>query len=498
MTSIPAYGRHLLYCAALSLLLNACNRTPEPSIVSERPALLTEDTNATTDSHLSHIGVRARIAYEDITRLILDELPKTHTGNGERRTCKKVVGLKICGTAQWDYTVHRGDDIAVSGIDDTVSVSVPIRFDGVAGLQGDVARALGLSSVDFNGAVDATINLGVDLDASWCPQLTTTIDYEWTQTPRVEWAGALKLDVRKQLDEAIAAQLDELPAKLADSVDCDAFRAQLGEHWRSYTMPVKLEEQDPLHLNLTPTGFAFSGLQADATSLGITFVLDAQTAVESEPLVEQQQPLPAVSTVDFVPGQTEFELLVRSSYSRLQTAAAPALVGKTFHSTTKAGEISATVKSLEISGNPDGITLGIGFDADLPGTSRNTTGTVFLTATPEVDPQLHRVTLTNLSITRVLDSKLWQLLTKLFEERIIDSIKESAVIDLSDHIQDLETEVLAQLNDTDKTEGVLIDAQDLSIQLDSITSEHDALAVLLQARMTLDLLLPQATLARMR
>lgn len=484
------------FALVLLTLLTACKQEKEPTIISENPLSMTTETLTKTQSHISHIGVRTRINYEDFTALIREELPESHTDSGTERLCERVIGIKICGTAEWTYVLNRGDDIEISGNDNIVTLALPVHFYGTAGIQGDVAKTLKLSKLDFTGALDVNIHLRLDLADDWCPKIDTQVTYEWVQTPRVKWAGGLDLNIRKYLDDAINDQLDMLPEKITKAIDCDQFRGTLVEHWRSYNFPLDLSIDKTMYLNLTPIGFAFSGVHTETDSLGIAFTLEAKTAVEPTPIVQHPIDLPALEKIDYTTGRTEFELLVRAGYDQLTALAAPEVVGKTFTSETTAGPVSVLINSVELSGNNKRITIGIDFDANLPTTRTNTPGTVYLSATPVIQTQTQQISLTNIELTKVLDSKLWNLLASVFEQKIIQSIQKKAVWDLSPKIKKLEDQILKQLTDSDKTAGVVISASDIFVALMSLSVEPESLAAILHAGGTLDIVLPLAVITR--
>lgn len=475
-------------------LLSACYGDKPPTDLSEKP-VSTQTTVTQTLPHLSHIGIRARVKTEDFSSLVRQELPETVIGDGTERMCKRVIGLKVCGTAQWEYQINRGEDISVSAVNDKIELRIPLEFSGIAGIQGDVAKALNLSRLDFNGALDADLTMGFDLDKDWCPIIDTQISYVWTRKPRVKWTGGIELNVQSHVDEAIAKQLADLQPKLKEAIDCEQFREMLQTHWRSYSFPIELSANETMHLNLTPSGFAFSGVHTETDQLGVTFTLIANTSLEPEAIEINNVELPEVQQIDYDIGTTEFELLVRASYNQLQSYTAPSLIGKNFTSKTAAGLVSVRVNNLDISANNDGITVALAFDADLPATRRNTPGTVFLTAKPHIESDINVISLRDIKISPVLDSKLWKLLATVFEQKIITAIQEKAILDLTPKIQELEKTLLAQLTDSASTSGLSINAQELSIAITRLTPEKEALAAIMQARVQLDIDVPLAVLS---
>lgn len=478
--------------SVLCLTLSACNNGADsgPTTVSEAPSELAAGDYANATESISQMGIRARISFEDLTALISSELPETQSGTGSKRECKKVIGLKLCGTGQWNYTVERQAPPTITGMDDAAIIELPLKFYGTAGVKGDVAKALQLSKINFDGALQTRIQLKFDLDQNWCPLFDTEVTYQWTKSPRIEWAAGIKFNIRDQLDKAVSKQLDGLSAALNEKIDCEQFRTQITESWRSYTFPLQLTDTEQLYLNLEPTGFAFSGLRTEKDRFGVSFVLSAKTLVESTEGDLVAMPLPPLERVAYQPGATEFNVLLRLDYEQLQRIAAPELVGKTFQSSTSAGDVSVLIDDLGVSGTVDAIVLKIDFTADLPARRSATKGTLYLTSTPVADPVAQQVTLIDTKLSKVLDSTLWSVLSSVFENKIVAAIEQNAVIDLAPQLTELNANIQEQLSNPENTGGVNVQLQDLVIDLVNLIPEQQALAAEVKVAAQLDIDIP--------
>ena len=481
------------------LQLSGCNKPKETATVSEAPRLIEQLPQTQVTARPSKIGLRAKVAFADFAQIIRQQVPAVQNGSGRERKCKRVLGIKVCGTAEWQFTVYRGDNISVAGEQDRIKFSLPISFDGVAGMQGDVAKALGLSKLNFSGALDATVSVGLDLDSQWCPVISTNVVYNWTQTPKVQWAGGLDLNIKKYLDDEIAKQLADLPEDIEESIDCAEFRAELSKHWRSYSFELDVSEQglketQALYLNLVPEGFAFSGIKTDHAHIGMTFVLEASTTVQSSPVEMTALELPELTDINFESGKTVFELLLRADYAHLTALAEPELLGRTFTSETAVGTTSVTVKSVRIDGASTGLTITIEFDSDLPATRSNTPGIVYLTALPVIDSFNQVVSLEKIQLTKILDNKLWDSLATVFKSNIIESIQNNATVDIKPRIKELETQLLEQLSEPANTAGLEILTDNITAGIVNIHPEQDALAIVLQVSASVDMRIPLSLL----
>ncbi len=471
-------------------LLAGCDGKDPTSTVSEAPETLASGTTTKTEERIGRIGMRARIGYDVLEAVAAQEIPTAQTVTGDKRVCKRILGIKACGTANWNVNVNRVGPARVKGVDDTVQLALPMAFDGVVGIDGKVARALQMNALDIDGAVSTVINVAMDMADNWCPKFRTNVNYEWTKKPRIAWQAGLKFSLESVVNDALDKQLSNLDSKLNESIDCEAFRTDLQQYWRNYTFPLALPNDQNMHWNIKPIGFAFSGIHASDDALGFSFAVDAKSVVDQAPIDTKMQTLPALKVIDHSDNQTNFALLMRASYAQLETAAKASVIGQTYQTNSAAGQVTVVIDELKISGNPEGVTVSLGFDADLPGAKANTNGVVHLTALPQVDSEAEMIRLADVKMTKVLDNTLWQLIGSVFESQIINAIEQKAVVDLSTKIADLEAKLITQLNDPERTGGLKLSTTNLSLSLLELVPEAEALAAIAQVSAAIDIDVP--------
>jgi len=475
----------------ISLLIQGCgSSSDEATQVSEQPVAIDNNAMAKTAARSGRIGFRARVNYSDIEAIANTVLPPDVNDAGSRKICKKVLGLKLCGTANWDITVTREADLTLVGTGDRVRLQLPLRIDGKTGIDGKLARALGLSHLDLHGAALARIDLGIDLTDEWCPVVKTDINYQWTEKPKLEWQAGFDFSMQTVFDRALEQQLTTLEPRINERIDCKRFRDELGKYWKPYSLPLTLPEAQTVYLNIEPDSFAFSGISAEQDRLGVSFALDATSLIQPEELADKLLPLPPLKRLAYTEGRTSFDLLIRAGYDQLEAVVGPQIIGQTFYSNTAAGQVAVVVTSIDFSGTRGGLTVAIGFDASLPATRGNTEGLLYLTATPVIDTATQQITLDNIKLSRVLDSRLWSLVSAVFENQIIHAIEQRSVLDLRERITELETLIADQLSNTDRTGGLLITAQNLNMQLLELIPEAQSLAALTRVSAELDIEIP--------
>ena len=540
----PLPSLHLLVIPVI--LVSACGektRTTESVVFSEKPNVeVIENAYVPLPSQL---GVRLRVDYDDLVQVIETSLPASQTDTGKKKICKKVIGFKACSTVVWDYTLNRTGNVSVTPDaleTERVRIAFPFEFAGTAGLRGELAKVLGLNSVDFDGALDIAISTALDIAGDWCPQVTATVDYTWSRSPRVEWAGGLDFNVKKLVDDQLQKKLNDIDDMLASAIDCQRIQEEILAEWQPRSLPLDLgldsivtsssgsstdahtetntntnEAQaltlQPLYLNLTPQGAAFSGIKTEAEALGFTLQLDSLISVDAVAVQQPSQPnpqpasaetgglsetgglptaLPQLQRINYEPGDTRFSLLVRAPYETLGQLSTAALSEKDFRSDSAAGEIVVRVTKVKFS--PAGSRLGVAltFSADLPASRSAVDGEVYMTALPKIDGSGTRLSFENFQMTKQIDSVLWNSLATLFEGRILQSLEEQAQFDLTDRFSELEVDLLTQLSDPERTRGARVTAKDLSVRLQDLFTESEALALILQASTKLDVVLPFA------
>ncbi len=489
------------FAASLALSLWACDSSSETVNLSELPPSMAESQSQPVQSQSGRFSLRAYIAYDDIASLIDTAMPAAHPVSGTKQLCKRILGFKACGTGLWDLDITRTGPLEVGGSKNSLLITSPLSFKGDVGVEGKVAKALGLSTLDTSGDVDVEVSIALNLNESWCPDISTSVSYAWTNKPTLVWKGNFDFSLESIVNDALDKQLAGLDERIRESIDCADIRKQITPHWRNYTLPIELPSEqastgdsnletdaltaDNLHLNIEPSDFSFSGIRTDEKNLGFGFAIDASMALDTEPLTATQHTLPTLKPIEFGDNMSHFDILLRANYTQLQQVVEPKLVGKTYTSETIAGKVSVTIQSVALNSNPDGLTVSLGFTAKLPGKRNDTNGTLHLMAMPTVDVENQKLILKNIRMTKILDSTLWNVLSSVFEGQIIEAIERNAEIDYSERLAAFATKVKTQLEDPSRMNGAIFTVKQFNVELLDIIPESTSLAA--QARVIADL-----------
>ena len=456
--------------------------------------------------------------------------------------------MRACGTVRWDLVLSRSGplrfDRAGDGAPDAAAngarggpapagASLPearltLAVAGTAGVDGRVARALGLDDVAVDALADVRVGLDATIGADWCPRVRVRATHRWRRPPTLGWKAGLDVDVSDAADAAIGRELAALGPRLDAAIDCAALRRTLARHWHAHEIPLELPEIGAARLALEPTGFGFSGLVRDGDSIGLAFALEARTSLEAigpdgtadgadrsdglsdgsdgDASGDGPSVLPPLREVAFAPGRTDIALPARLGWARLQRAASEALVGRELAAGTPLGDVRLVPTSVSLGGvRGGGVALGaargaavgvtVGFEAALPGRRRPVRGRLHLAATPVVDARANELRLDDVRVSPVLDGALWSRLGPLVESRLVDALRERGRADLAPWLDALEARLVAQLADPSRTAGLAVRASDVELGVGRVAAGRDGLALELRASADVDVDVPAATLA---
>ena len=76
-------------------------------------------------------------------------------------------------------------------------MSVQVSIDGSAGFVGALANFLKLNKKNFRGALTAQADISLGVNEDWCPTVTATPDFSWSDKAQLEVAGKLWINVRQ-------------------------------------------------------------------------------------------------------------------------------------------------------------------------------------------------------------------------------------------------------------------------------------------------------------
>ena len=451
----------------------------------------------------SNIGLHARLPYRSLILAAEHATREPQTGNGEKQSCKQVLGTKVCATLEWQYSVERDGDVKIEPQGEQLQLKLPVSFTGLVSVDGRGAKLLGLRNKDIDGKLMLIADLNVDIRRNWCPVIDGTVSYEWLSDPRITLIGNLRVNLRKSVDRAIQRKLKSLKRKLTDVVDCHSFRQSLQEQWRIHTLPVDMKEAQEARrsqLVITPLSASVSEVDIQRDHVGLSFDLGATVQLLQTDIASSSNqtdsgllPLPNLQPQTMTPGTVDFSLLMHIPYSQLEDKIAEKIVGKTY-TTGKSSVL--TVTSINLYPAEHLLIIDLGFEASVLGSMIRPRGNVYISSRPVADPINSQLNFEDLKLTRTIDSRLLSAITTILRQQLLTALKKVSVLDLGPSLAKLESSIEKSLSNPAKTGGVLIDADSLTVRLLTLNPQEKGIAAMVHLSTQLNATIPESVLIR--
>lgn len=489
-------AKFLVTATALGALV-ACGKAPEEirSMASRAVALseapLAGTTRVAPVVQTSTVAASLVLPFARLSEVANAKAPGEFAKGGRERPCKRIgpkgslpfggsfdLTKEVCMDVDYQVTAKRGAIAIASGAQPaSVRVAVPIRFDGWAGFTGDLAGVLKLNRKNFEAAVDAWVDLSIDVGPNWCPRVSGTADFRWVTPAKVEVAGGVWVPIDGLVEDELRARMRELKTALESAIDCQPVRAELGKLWAAQSVPLPAGGGLEGHLQLQPTGMGFSGLKVGAQAISFTVQAQAKVSVADKPLERAELALPALERVAAAPGRIALAVPVHAPYGQLTAAVEAAVVGRSFSADTPAGSVEVKVKGVRLYPSNENLVIGLDFEADLPGRVLDVTGQVFLYGRPMVDGSGRRVSVADLKFSRILDNAVWSAASLVFEQQIREAVAGAATLDLGSAMEEAKTLLANQLASVHARTGVRVDLSHPRIAIGRIVPAQDVLVV---------------------
>lgn len=487
-------------------LLTACSRDD----LFEKPTEGGQD-NVPKPLENSQVDLALKIPFSVIQKAIEQNIPakQNFEGSGDE-PCTNVpalrwsniiiAGIKVgaspylgstsaCAGHHWSATASKSGPVSVIKSGEEMQISVPITINGKAGLRGDIAGILSLSGKSFAASVKPTVNLKLGFDQNWCPNIQASAKNDWISSANVEiigqncakinlgplgnhgfCAGPVGLDLTNNANDALDSQKDKIQSEASKALDCDQIRKFIQDQWKPIVIPVNLDGQKPLNLNITPSSLAFSNIQVDNDSINFKAIAKAKTKLEEKPAENKIVPLPPLENLSENNGESNLKIMLRAniSYEKITDTLKGMLNNKNFETQTPAGKVSVKINDVEVFPSNGKIAIGVKVSADLPKHLSDAHGWVYLTTVPSIDPSGTQIKFNNLKYSTVLDEKLWKTIAVIFDKQILKELQKNSQIDLNPIISKNSKELAKTINSTQIT-GVELNAEEPTAKLLDVT-----------------------------
>ncbi len=411
---------------------------------------------------------------------------------------------RACAGHHWSATIKKSRPVSVSKHGDAMRVEAFADIQGKAGLRGSLAGLLSLNGKNFSATVNPVVDIKLTMGQDWCPAVSATAATNWVSGASVEiigrncigvdlsplghpelCAGPVNLDLDRQANDALNAQLAKLQAAARTAIDCEQFKHSVADHWKPIVVPVSMSGQN-LFLNITPASVGFSGVEV--TEAGLKYGIKAGITAEVKDAAIRTDPisLPPLGKLP-LPDRSGISVALSATvpYATINNVLKAAVAGKTFEASSQAGKVAVLIEDVDVYPSAEKLAVGLKFSARLPHRFLDTKGWVYLTARPVVDLEGTAVQLRELRYATVLDSAVWEALVGVFDSRILREINSRSRFDLQPVITKNSADLAQKINAA-SLPGVRIRAENPTARLLDVSVDATSLVATAAAEMTFE------------
>jgi hypothetical protein len=410
----------------------------------------------------------------------------------------KLVLYSGCLDVDWSLSAARNGTISVSKVGDGIAVNIPVKFNGNAGPNGDIARLLSFNNKAFSGAFVASAQGKITLDGEFCPKiLNPSAEFRWTTSASIEvigrncagvgrgfelCLGPWNLPVGDLMTPTIKSKLQDQVNDINSKIPCDPVRKELVEVWKNYSFPVSAEGVPPMFVNIKPVALSVPGVIAEDSNARLVARLDADVVLSTQKGAEGSAgTLPTNQPLASTAGKLSVAIPLTADYETLSKIAteqvAKQIAQRPLSVDTPVGPITIKPSNVEIYPSGDKVAVGIKFDADIPGRVFDANGTIWLTAHLETTPNGRGLHFSEVTLTRKIDNELWASAASILSDLLPKILAEKSIIDFGPKIDEAVKKAQSILSDPKQTKDVVLTVRNIDVKLGRITPTEKVLVV---------------------
>ena len=402
---------------------------------------------------------------------------------------------KVCQDVDYSVHIDRTSPVTISPGTNKIHISTTVAINGEAGFSGDLARALKLDKKNFRGGVEVFADATFDVDEHWCPKVSGSADFRWTDKAQLEIVHNVWLGIEGPVGDQIKGKLNDALTKLQGQIHCEDVTDAIQKNWRPYALSVVVKElgNSPVYISFTPQTAGFSGVSYDKDVLRLAVTVGALTELTTRPLppASPAGSLPPLKRIPAASDTIKLLVPVRIGYNELSDAAKNYLKNRTFEADTPAGHVKVTVNDVEAYASDGELAVGLEFAATTGHQLLDTKGKAYFLATPILDPTTQTLKFSNIQYTAVADNVIWSAFSVLFQGLIKKEIEDKATIQLGPQLNDLRAKLNETLAAAAAKENIGLSLTQNYVGLKSVQLEDKTVDVLVEFNGAADLVVNQ-------
>ena len=350
--------------------------------------------------------------------------------DGPRECSKNRYGKRSCYTTKYQYTITSGSPSIIPGIDNTISVSIPVY---VSGRGTQIGRAKDKPQSDiryFQSKLVANANIGISLDSKWCPKINIEPDFLWKGLSKVEVFHRAKVDLQYLVDTRLRDPIINMGnAIVKDFVSCGKIRGLLSKSWNQVSLPInKPGSTIQQYINIKPETIGYAGLTLSSGTLYLDFRISALTEITDSKPVMQHRELPAATLAADSINIAYVPIPVSLSYQEILDAVYKQIGVEPFFTRNRFGEHKIQIKKINI--YPSDGNLIIGLQLHMTNTEDwfAKTGWVHIITKPELTNTGDGIMLSQAKFAEGTDPDEWVTIRRALKESILETIEERELV----------------------------------------------------------------------
>lgn len=393
----------------------------------------------------SRLALDVSLPLERIQAAAEAAAPSSYASSGRGPDiCAKRRRRRVCVGTHYDFNLTRGPITLAEGPGNTLRISVPLQVAGHGGFRGRGARRLHLAARPFEASSDAVADVALSFKPNGCPQAQVAVDFS-NLDAKVEIVSGVWVSVSNLIESAVRERIRTMGEQTASVLRCDDFRRLAQQVWFARSFPLSLPaDPRPLHVNVLPVSFGFSGVQVTPSAVKLLLSLGVRASVSDTRITAAGEPPSAPQTVPLRRAALRLSLPLRIAYdgmaARLQSAFA-----KPLKVTTPAGAATITLDEITVYPAGERIAVGAHIRAELPGHFLATRGWLYWTARPVVSRDGRAVQLADMGGSRIRDSELAGTLAALLDGELRSRLAAAGEIDLTGRIANARSSLTSTL-----------------------------------------------------
>jgi len=232
----------------------------------------------------SILTLAVELPKEDLRGYLSEAAPAQFVGDGRKKVCKRLLGMKACGDAQWKYRVDRMGDVEIvpqANERPGLTLSVPLNVNARVGVDGDMGRLLGIDAVPVAAALNLLLNVEVGANGHGCPEVQANIIPQWEGKPKATLPGGIDISLTDALESAIEKQVKRWQGVINETLDCDYILSQLAPAWSICHVDATRADTGPAVWVLHPQQLQWS-VQTNRLDETLAMVVGLDTKVEMQ------------------------------------------------------------------------------------------------------------------------------------------------------------------------------------------------------------------------